>query len=205
MATSKAQVFNMALGNVGITGRVEDADNESSAEAIACRVYYDQCFGQVLEARAWPFCTKKLKLTVLALDDVLDTEWAYRYQYPVDCALAQKIMNPTYRTEGQDQKIPFEVMDQADGYGKVIYTDQVDAILKFNQKITDLNKLSFSAIQALAILLAANIATPLRVDAKIIAGAQKQANGWLAEAANFAMRERQDDPQPQSEFVTGRG
>lgn len=201
MSNSKSLICNMALGHCGVVARIEDVDNEFSNEAIVCKLYFDHITEVLHETCAWPFATRREELADLGTPP---DDWAYRYKYPTDCKLAQKIVNPAARTPGTDRKIPFEVIDLDDAYGKAILTDQPDAILQFNRLTTDVTLWSSSFVQAHSMGMAAHIAMPLRVDTNIVRYVGAQFSNWLAEAVNLKQRERQDDPEPQSEFATTR-
>lgn len=191
----------MALGGVGVTARIDDVDNDTSTEAYNCRLFYDQCVSQILETKEWPFACVRVPLADLGTPPA---DWAFRYKYPTDCALALKIVNPYMRTPGTDERIPFKVRKLTDAYGKAIFCDLKDAELEYNQAITDPNLFSSAFIQAVSMCLSSYIAMPLRVDPKIAAYAAQQFNGWLEEATNLSLREQQEDPYPQSQFQTAR-
>lgn len=201
MPYSKTIISNMALAHCGINARIQDVDNEKSNEANQCRLFFDHIVELVLEACPWPFATRRVVLQNLGSPP---DEWAFRYKYPADCKLAIKIVNPSARTETNSQRIPFEIVDEEDGYGQCILTDQDDAVLKCNKLILDPGRFTASFAQAVAMGLGAHIATPLRVDPSITKVVQNNFNGWLAEAVNFKQREQQEDVEPDSEYVGAR-
>lgn len=201
MVYSKTLICNMALASVGVTARIQDVDNEISNEANNCRLFYDHLVELLHETCEWPFAMREVQLVDL---ETPPDEWAFRYKYPVDCKLAIKIKNPALRTPGTDGKIPFEVRDLTDGYGKVILCDAEDAILVYNKLITDPALYNSSFVQALSMGLGSHLAMPLRVDPNITKYVQGQFSNWLAEAVNFKQREQREDVEPDSEMQTVR-
>lgn len=202
MPTSKTQICNMALGHIGVAGRIQNVDSENSAEAAACRLYFDQCRDVLLEMQEWSFANRQVALQDLGTPR---DGWSFRYKYPNFCALALRIVNPYVRTPAKDQKIPFKVVDLNDAYGKAILTDQEDAILEYNHKVEDVGLFTPTFVQALSLLIASHIAMPLRVDASILRAVQQQFGVWATEAGNQTLRESQEDSERPSEFESIRG
>lgn len=202
MPTNKDLISNMALGGIGITTRISGLDTDKSNEAKQCRLYFDHVRLLVLEAKAWPAFSRRVELTDLGTPP---TGWLFRYKYPPDCVRANYIVNPVLRTPGAENKIPFEVKDHDDAYGKVILCDTEDAELDFNFNQDNVELFSATFTEAIVTGLMAHIAPALRVDANIMAAAQQGWRLWLAEAANQAMTERQEDPMAISEFQAVRG
>jgi hypothetical protein len=200
---SKDEICNMSLATIGVNSRIVGVDTEKSNEAIQCRLWFSQLRKLLLEVKHWPdFAGKTVDLQDLGTDS---PHWAFRYKYPADCVYAIRIVNPAMRTPGRDQKIPFKVMRTDDVYGKAIYCDMPNAQLEYNLDITDPTLFSATFTHAFVMAIAAHVAMPLRVSPDIVSNAQKQFQGWLAEAVQFSNRESQEDPEPQSEFVNVRG
>lgn len=201
MPTSQDLIANIAIGSLGITTRISGLATDKSNEARQCRLFFDHTRLLTLEAKRWPYCARRVTLQDLGSPP---TGWTYRYKYPSNCVRANYIVNPALRTPGTDLKIPFEIMDEDDGYGKVILCDAADAELDFNFNQEDVSLYSATMTQAHAMALAAFVAPALRVDANIMKAAQQAWTLWLAEAANQSFSEKQEDPLPESEFVTAR-
>lgn len=197
MPASKSLICNMALAHCGITKRIQDVDNERSNEAINCRLFYDHIVDLLLETCEWGFAKTE---TTLALSDATPSQWAYAYVYPADCKLALRIQNPSVRTEGTEQKIPFKVVTNANKDGKLILTDMEDAILEHNMPVTNPALFSTSFVQAVALGVGAHVASPLRVDANLAKNLSQQFQNWLSEAVNLQQREQRDDIDPVSEL-----
>lgn len=201
MPQDKTSICNMALGHIGVISRIQDVENENSAEAAACRLYYDQCLDLLLEMRPWACAERQA-----ALQDIGDPpdEWGYRYMYPNTCKLAVKIVNPSLRNAGRGYKIKFKVVSADPDYGRAILTDQEEAILLYNHAIDDPALFDATFIQAFTLFLAQHIAMPLRVDPKITQYVAGQAAIWINDAAAKSMGESEPDDHPESEFQTAR-
>jgi hypothetical protein len=201
MPVSKTKICNMALGHIGVNSSIGNVETENTPEAAVCRLYYDQALDLLLESRIWSWCKRQVALAVLT--DPPD-DWGYRYKYPNFCRLAGRIVNPYDRTPIENRKIPFEIRDQDDGVGKVILTDQPDAILEYNHDLNDTNLFTATFVEALSQTLASKIAMSLRVDMQIVSSIKKEALYWVEEASELNFSEAQEDPQPVSEFQTVR-
>lgn len=205
MPTSRTIISNMALAHCGISQRISDVDTENSPEAIQCRLFFDHCRDMILEAQAWPFATQRVRLQLLTLPEEWEGQWTYRYAYPNICKRVNKIVNPAMRTETESRhRIPFQVIDRADAAGKAILCDQDNALVEFNVQINDVGRFSASFVQAFALCLAAHITTPLKVNAEITRTINARYTDWLTEAILITKAERQDDPEPDSQFVNAR-
>lgn len=210
MPANEVKVANMALAHCGVAGSIQDLENESSEEAIQCRLFLGHCRELMLEQQPWGFAQRRMTLAQLSNPP---SAWKYRYQYPTFCARVNKIINPVTRTPNRDQQIPFEIEDaSSDGsdgsnteYGRVILTDQANAQMLYNHKIEDLNLFTTTAIQALSLLLATHIAPPLRVKANLTELMQQFYSVWNSEAASLSLGEPQPDQEVESQFVNVRG
>lgn len=157
MATSKVQIGNLALANLGSKNTIESFTEEST-EASLINTWYDHCRQFLLEAVDWNFARKRLILATSS-EDPPSGIWAYRYGYPSDCVVAREIENSSGGTEGD--AIPFEIEFEEVGDIKTILTDMQDATLIYTKNITDPSLFPSSFIHALAAFLAANMAFPL--------------------------------------------
>lgn len=202
MPASKALIGKMALAHCGINKDIRDVDNDRSNEAIQIRLFYDHIIDLLLETCEWSFAKTEERL---ALSDATSTQWAYAYVYPADCKFAIRIQNPAARTEGSGQKIPFEVVTNKGKDGKLILTDQAEAVLEYNMPVTNPALFSTSFVQAASLGVGSHIATPLRVDPNIAKNLMNQFSNWLSEAVNFQQREQREDVDPVSEFERMRG
>ena len=122
-------IGNRALSHIG-DSNIESL-GEESAEANEINLWYDVARLEVLAAHNWSFARRRQALGLHG-DDPPD-EWSYRYQYPSDCIVARRFVNPL----GPDaDAVPFTVEMSDDGTTKSILTNLQDGVLvyTFDQK-----------------------------------------------------------------------
>lgn len=172
---NKIDIFNMALAHIGSTDTIAD-ELELSPERVICSRFWDTC-------RDWLFAYKDMKwkfaTNTVALADLGDPppQWGFRYRYPNDCVNALEIVADNSILLQTSQKIPFEIGYEA--AGRVIYTNQDDAILSYTKRIEEAERYPATFVAAIAYNLAAMIAMPLKKDGNL-------ANDLLQKAEQFA-------------------
>lgn len=189
----------MALAHCGISAYITDVETDNTPEAISCRLFYTHCIETLIEMQEWQFCWKQEALSSLGSPP---DGWAYRYAYPSDCKLALRIVNSSTRNPGRGETIPFKIVNRTDSFGKAILTDYEDAVLEYNQLVTDENLFSSAFVTGLSFMLAVMISTPLRVSASVKTEVRRDYASWLSEAMTKDFREATEDDIPDSEFVT---
>src|SRR5665648_440114 len=97
--SSATEICNMALGHLASGKEIANLETERSAEAIACRRFFDSARDAVLRDFSWPFATKIKALSLIEEDP--NSEWAYSYRYPTDCLNFRRILSGT-RTDTRD-------------------------------------------------------------------------------------------------------
>jgi hypothetical protein len=123
--------------------------------------------------------------------------------YPAGCHKFREIVIPGQRRPlSSDQQIPFSI-----GYdvgGKVIHTDQEAAQGRFTFKVEDSTFFDPLFVDALAWRLGMDLALPLSSKPDLQQYCQQQYEMAKTRAQGSAFEESQDDPEPESEFVTVR-
>ena len=201
MASSNTEICNMALSHIGIGNEINNLTSEKSAEAGACRRFYEIARKQVLSDFSWPFATKFLSLALIEEDPT--TEWAFSYRYPSDCLDFRRILSGT-RNDTKQSRIPFRLGN--DDSGTLIYTDMQDAIAEYTVDISEVSRFASDFTLALSFLLAALI-TPRMTGSdrfKISQQMYQLYQAQLSMAKANAMSEEQADELPQSEFIRAR-
>ena len=209
MPYDKTIISNMTLGHLSIGLTIGDFETENSAEADACRLWFDHCTEVLFEMTDWPFATRRVELQELDMDDYPEWEdhWNKIYQYPNFCKRVNRIINPVYRTEPKDEdKIKFRIIDLTTG-GKAILCDQEDAIAEYNH-LEDLDEIvsrfSASYAHAHSLMMATLAAGRLKVSAQIKADVRAEWSLWLAENINQTQDENKPDVEPASSFEQAR-
>lgn len=158
--SSKIDVFNMALGHVGISSTVAD-ELERSPERVICSRYFDTCRDALLSYKdmRWRFATARVTLADLG-DPPLG--WAFRYRYPNDAVNALEIVGGTGRVETIEMTPKFEIQWETDG--RVILTDIEEAVLLYTKRVEEVERWPSSFVEAMAYRLASMIVMPLKND-----------------------------------------
>ena len=157
---SKVDIFNMALGHIGVSSTVAD-ELERSPERVICTRYFDTCRDALFSYMdmEWKFAT-----ATVVLADLGDppTGWGYRYRYPNDCVNAHEILSDTQRTQPVELRPKFDVQYEADG--RVILCDIPKAVLRYTKRVTEVERWPASFVEAVSVRLAAMIVMSLKND-----------------------------------------
>lgn len=197
--SSDIEICNLALSRVAVTQAIASF-TERSKEAEQCRVLYSHLRELVLQEFPWPFAESIVALASLGSPA---PGWAFRYRYPADCLKIRNIVQPGFRRAlSSDMEIPYQI--GYDAGGRVIHTDQPEAVCRFTFRVEDSTFFDALFVEALAWRLAMDLALPLtsKPDLQQFAAQQYQMALTLAEGSAF--QESQSDPEPESEFVTVR-
>lgn len=82
MITTTTEVCNLALARLGAR-RIANYESDTSTEAKACRLHFEQVRDGLLRRHQWDFATTSKALS--ALDDAPLSEYAVAWQVPADC------------------------------------------------------------------------------------------------------------------------
>ncbi len=197
---SVVEICNRALSNIG-NSRSINSLNEASKEAGECSLHFDACRDSVLADFDWNFATKRV---ALADTGAPPPDWQYAYRYPADCVRITEIMVPGVRNPTAAQRISYEVGADASGTGKLIYTDQEDAWLKYVGRVTDVNMYDAIFAEALAWRLAAAINMALTGNADLGNNALNMYGRVILSAGSHSLNESQEPVMPESEFTSAR-
>lgn len=154
---SKIDIYNMALGHLGITATVAD-ELERSPEAAACNRFWDTCRDALLSYKDmdWNFASA---IEVLADIGSPPDGWGFRYRYPNDCINARDILDGWVRTVPTEFTHKFEVAYQADG--RVILCDVESASLRYTKRLAEAERYPAAFVDAISYRLAAMLAMPI--------------------------------------------
>jgi len=201
MAESSTEVCNLALSHLGINNQIANVDSESSAEARACRLFFNTTRDAVLRDFAWPFATKIITLALV--ESAPNDEWDYSYRMPSDCLFHRRILSGV-RNDTQDSKIPYRVVQ--DDAGLLIFTDQSEAELEYTVREDRVNLWPSDFCFALSFRLASYIAPqvtggdPFKLGDRAIKFYQYE----LAKAQSNAFNEQQSDKKQDAESIRAR-
>ncbi|MDD2709801.1 MAG: hypothetical protein PHV34_17600 [Verrucomicrobiae bacterium] len=124
--------------------------NEENESARKLRRVWPLVRKSVLRRIDWNFARTE-KLLAPVTDAVSD--YAYAYAYPADCVEAREIYNSTKSHDADN--IDFGVRSNASGNGKIIVTDQYQAVLFYTRAITVTSVFCPLFVEACGYLMAA--------------------------------------------------
>jgi hypothetical protein len=204
MATSAVAISNLALSRIGISAAIA-ALSESSQEAVACNACYEQVRDEVLRDFPWPFARTFVALglvTEAAEEDDLPpwgNDWAYAYRFPSDCIKARRI---TTGDRTGNTRVPFQLGNDASG--RLIYTDEADAVLVYTKRFTDPAHFDPTFASAVAWRMAVELAAPLARSAAERERAEASYRNTLLQAQTDALNEEVDDDPGEASWITAR-
>jgi hypothetical protein len=208
VATTPAELCNVALGRIGHRQFI-DSLNEAVAAAEACAVSYPFSRDLVLAAFPWPFATRRARLAEVA--DQARSGWGYVYALPVDLIAVRYLYNAANIgvLATADKRTPYALegspMDPAAGYGRrVLLTDQAGAELLYTARVETVALYPPAFQDALAWHLASELALSLAVKPQLGIAALGHYERALARAAALELRQGQDGPMGESEFIRER-
>jgi len=150
---SITDICNLAISHLGISKDIANVTTEQTAEAKACRRFYDIAREAVLKDYNWPFATKIATLNLVEEDP--NDEWAYSYRYPSDCLYARRILSGV-RDDSELTRVPYKITQ--DSQGLLIYADEAQAQLEYTLNTENYDLFSADFKLALSYRLAHYIA-----------------------------------------------
>jgi len=197
MATSAVAICNLALSRIG-NGQAITALTEASAAAVQLNAIYEATRDYVLRAFPWGFAKRIVPLALVAENP--STDWLYSYRVPSDCLRVRRIVNPSGR--GPLPPVPFDVA--SDDQGLLVLTDLENPTIEYTTRITSEGLFTSDFVSVFAWRLVIDSAVALSVDPRFSDRAVVNYAGEISEAKKNVRKERQDDPPPESEFITAR-
>jgi hypothetical protein len=153
MADSEVQICNIALRRV--QGEpITDLETDDSKSAALCRTFFEPTRDALLEDHPWSFALRR-QLLAASTDDNL-TSFLYAYTLPADpyCLRPVVLLDP-YNLYYEQKAYPFQVEN------RTLYTDMINAGLKYIARITDVLVFTSTFTDALAWRLAAELLKPI--------------------------------------------
>ncbi|MCK5617513.1 hypothetical protein KAR91_87425 [Candidatus Pacearchaeota archaeon] len=194
-------ICNLALGHLGISKEIANVETEKSASAAACRRYLQPSKDETLRDFNWPFATEYVELGLVETSP--NSDWAYSYRQPSNCVRIRKILSGI-RNDTRQSRVPFE--KASDDTGILIFTDEVDACLKYTKNVTDNSLYDQDYIMMLALLLASYIAPRVTSGDPFKMGerAFRLYIDSKTKAEATSLNEQQDEEPPEAESIRAR-
>jgi len=162
--TSQISICNLALSNIG-KDNIADI-NEGTAEARACRQFYDQTRMTLLEAYPWRFAQVTDALAEVTANP-LPAKWAYAYQAPATSRKIMRIDDAYFvgfvadHLGGSLGEIPYDLA------GSYLYCNISPAFCTYIDDVTDVSRYPALFVEALSWHLATRLCMPLTKDPKM--------------------------------------
>ena len=218
------EICNLALSHLGESANITSIDPpDGSVQASHCARFYPVARDSLLEMRSWSFASKRKDL--VSVTNTL-TEWDYAYVLPCDVNTVLSVLPPnasddystTYAPQNAQfytapmvaagQYVPQPYTVEVDEYGyKILYTDQKDAVLRYNALVTDTTKFTPLFTMALSWHLASMLAGPiLKGDVGAAEGKRCQAMmaAYLGKAEAQDSQQRNIKPEQVTPWMSGR-
>lgn len=201
MATSDAEICNIALGRIG-QGQFISALGDPGTEAEACTVFYGTARDALLELVPWPFAETYADLAALDPDIYEIPGWDFVYTLPTDCVAARYLWAGVEEPP-EEQRIPFGLKRLA-SVGKVLVTNQEDAVLVYTARVVDVLQYPPTFVDALAWRLAVDLTMRIPVKPQTALAMQVKAQAALEAAGAASFRQSQASSPPASRAIRAR-
>lgn len=200
-AADDTRFANFALRHLGVSKVIQNITTEQSEEASACRDFIEFVKEEVLRDFKHPFTTEIATLGLVESNPT--TEYAYSYQYPSNCANFRRILSGI-RNDTRQSRVHYRIVKGASG--KLIYTDQPDAVGEYSIIETETARWPIDLVLAGSLLLASYIA-PSVTDGDPFKLGERAMRLYVVsktKAEANALNEEQAEEDPESEFTRGR-
>jgi hypothetical protein len=145
----------MALARIEIKQAIGSLNDETPVGRLCLR-FYEHCRQTMLREFPWSFCEQYYTLALVASDP--NPRWSYAYRYPTGVVRVNDIVDSS-GIKIPSPRIPYKI--GSDSQGRLIYTDEVDAVIAANTDISDTSQMDPMFIDSLAWRLAMELAGPL--------------------------------------------
>lgn len=201
---SQITICNKAIGRIGSSMFIQDI-NEGSQESIICAQFYDSAVQRCLEDGDWNFASRYVALQDIGSPPL---DWLYRYRYPNDCAAAREILLPS-NVDGYDWfrsrcRFRFEVVEDEANGAKAIVTNLQTVTLRYTALIQNPALFTAAFVNAVAYLLASDIAAPLSAEPKYAQQAAQAYQLAVSKALALNYNEGSNPREEESEFLKAR-
>jgi len=146
---TETSICNMALGKIGAT-RIDNVENDTSLQAILCRLHYEQTRDALLRSHWWRFASERADLVVSGVTP--DFEWDYQYPLPDDFLR----MKSVYENRFSNSNLSSYALE-----GTMLLTNESEISIRYIKKITDPTEFDPIFIEVFVLQLALKLIGPL--------------------------------------------
>ncbi len=195
MGYSNVELANQALDLLGKDRIASLSENSTAARKI--NEVFQRTMYSALARSEWTFSRKFQDLAALTND--WDQRWAFKYDLPNDCAKFIRLV-PRVDIPNTEPQAPHQL------FGGAVYTDEADARAEYVYEQTDTLQMPSYFLDAVAFLLARNVAMPLTRKRSMWADMNDGYEGQLGLAVELdAGQEPTFYPQEGGGYVEARG
>jgi hypothetical protein len=145
MATSRTDIVNQALVKLK-SPRINNIDTDSTEEAVQARLIFQKSLDYLLQSNEWSFAT--IRTSLARLDETPEFEYNYIYSLPSNPYCIQvRNLYPI----GLDFKVE----------GRKVFTSEESVNISYIKRVTDMNDLPATFVEAFVFYLASELALPL--------------------------------------------
>lgn len=155
MADTETEICNLSLSDLGAK-RLDDYDDDTTVQAILCRLHYPRTRDALLRSYDWRFASWRATLTQDTNDP--DFEWDNQFILPDDFLKLKSV----YEEEGYNSKSRRHAIE-----GDRFLTNESDANIRYIRKITDVAEFEPLFVQLLILHLDLKLVMPLTQDVKL--------------------------------------
>lgn len=195
---SQTEICNLALSHLGVAKPIANLESEKTAEAAACRTFYDITRRRMFRDFPWPFARRVVALGLV--EETPNDDWSYSYRYPSGVIKIRKIFSGI-RNDTAKSKTKYILASDSDG--NLIWTDLNPASALTISDITNPQFYPDDFVMAFSFLLAFYIG-PRVMDgdpANLRRDALAAYNQEISRASSNAHNEEAPDLVPDSEFI----
>lgn len=201
---SKTTVCNQALLHLKNSKLLTNVDSDNTLISNAFLLFWDDVLEEMLREFEWPFAKETATLALVEDDPDDGVEWGFSYRWPSDCIKARYIVDGNLNPSAQHPRIEFEI--GSDDSGKLIFTNEQDAVLAYTRLIDDITLASAKFRAAMSYKLAYKVAPVLCGEDRTGLGQKAQMNYELEFSRAMAeyLNERKRAAPPEAEAIEGR-
>lgn len=185
---SKTYIGNLALLRLDQNQLMGDIDTDNSQAARTLKAIFNAERDYILRSFPWPWATTYEALGLVSdPDEALNDDWYHAYRYPSGCLFARRLVTAL----GRQPATPVEFKVGRDDDGRLIYTNEEDAILEYTVRIEDAEEFDPTFVSLLAWRLAMTAGPSITRDVKLVEAAMRMYFYELSLATATAANEGQ--------------
>jgi len=200
MATSKVEVYNITLFNIGHTKRVT-SPTENSIERTNCESCYEQKKQGLLSMANWGFAKSEV---ALSLTGFAPSGWQYEYHYPANCLKAIEIS----RSNKAQDPIPFQrglrIDEATQQETAVIWTNEANAKLFYIRNVQSVAVMTPKFIDALSHYMGIDLARVMAKQKQVVDDMKSMFTYHMSEAIRMGEAEAEDEKALDAEWILDR-